>query len=251
MRTTTYGLSVAGLDPSGGAGILADAKTFEALGVQGFGVSTSTTYQNEHTFNGISWLHFDEIVNQLDPLFDAYPIEYAKIGLIENLDVLKGTLAYLKERNKDIFIVWDPILSSSAGYQFHGDGFLESNNEILNAIGLFTPNMEEMKKLYPGNKESEIGIKLSTYCAVLLKGGHSQTEHSDDLLFEDGNTTIIKGIRYPYDKHGTGCVLSAAIVAHLALGDNLEHSCREAKNYVNQFLISNGSLLGTHSLQNA
>jgi len=251
MRAGRYSLSIAGLDPSGGAGILSDAKTFESLGVQGFGVSTSMTYQNEHTFNGLNWLSFEEIVNQLDPLFDAYLIEYVKIGLIENRDVLEHILAYLKQRNKDIFIVWDPILSSSSGYQFHNDGLLDSNIEIFNSIGLFTPNMEEIEKLYPRTSGGETGINLSRYCSVLLKGGHNQADHSDDLLFEYGKTTIIRGNRYPHDKHGTGCVSSAAIVAHLALGNNLEKSCREAKNYVTKFLNSNKSLLGSHSLQNA
>ena len=78
---------------------------------------------------------------------------------------------------------------------------------------------------------------MSEYCSVLLKGGHDQTEHSNDTLFQDRIKKAIVGERLPFDKHGTGCVLSAAIVAHLAMGGNMEESCTRAKEYVNKFLI--------------
>lgn len=249
MPATKYCVSIAGLDPSGGAGILSDVKTFEALGVQGFGISTATTYQNEHTFSGLSWLGFAEIVKQLDPLFDAHEIGHVKIGLIESWEVLKMTLAYLKEKNPEICIVWDPILASSSGFTFHSDSFIEPDLDIFNTIDLFTPNIIEMEKLFPQVRGGETGIELSMYCSVLLKGGHGQSEHANDILFHNRDTSVIHGARLPYDKHGTGCVLSAAIVAHLAKGNNVEDSCNRAKNYVNTFLNSNTSLLGSHSPQ--
>ena len=250
MRGVPFGLSIAGLDPCGGAGILSDIKTFEALGVQGFGVSTATTYQNEHTFYGLKWLDFEDIREQLDPLFDTYEIAHAKIGLIETWETLKLTLDYLKEKNKEMVIVWDPILSSSSGYKFHNEDLADPGQDIFKSIDLFTPNSPEMLKLFPNDNGGDRGIKLSMHCSVLLKGGHNHSEHADDILYEKGNAKVIGGERLPFDKHGTGCVLSAAIVAHLALGNNMEESCREAKNYVNKFLNSNTSLLGSHSLQN-
>ena len=78
--------------------MLADIKTFEALGVQGFGASTATTFQNEHTFYGLEWLGFNQIKEQLDPLFNTYEISFAKIGLVESWKCLQSTLAYLRER---------------------------------------------------------------------------------------------------------------------------------------------------------
>ncbi len=229
--------------------MLADIKTFEALGVQGFGASTATTFQNEHTFYGLEWLGFNQIKEQLDPLFNTHEISFAKIGLVESWECLQRTLAYLRERNKDMVIVWDPILSSSSGYQFHSGGADDDCMNIFESIDLFIPNVDEMLKLFPHTNAHEKGKELSVDCAVLLKGGHNRSEHSNDILYEKEVAKVIVGERLKYDKHGTGCVLSAAIVAHLAMGSNLEESCRQAKSYLNKFLMSNSSLLGSHSLQ--
>ena len=250
MRKSGSCLSIAGLDPSGGAGMLADIKTFEALGVQGFGASTATTFQNEHTFYGLDWLSSKQIEEQLDPLFNTYEICCAKIGLVESWKCLQNTLAYLRERNKNMLIAWDPILSSSSGYCFHANEATDTCKNIFAAIDLFTPNIEEMTQLFPQTDAHTKGKELSMDCAVLLKGGHNQAQHSNDILFEKGTMKTLAGDRLKYDKHGTGCVLSAAIVAHLSMGNNVEESCRRAKKYVNRFLMSNPTLLGSHTLQN-
>lgn len=251
MQEAKFSLSIAGLDPSGGAGILSDVKTFESLGMPGFAVSSGLTYQNEHTFTGLRWNNYEEIIAQLEPLFDAYEITCVKIGLIENIDVLENVVQYLRQKNSEIQIVWDPILASSTGFQFHGENFLNLSHTILESIDLFTPNQVEIEKLFSNRSGGETGIELSRYCSVLLKGGHNQSEHSNDILYQNGNTMIIRGERIPYEKHGTGCVLSAAIVAHLSRGNSVEESCRRAKNYVTKFLTSNKTLLGSHTLQNA
>lgn len=251
MPTSIFSLSIAGLDPTGGAGLLSDAKTFEALGSPGFGVATALTYQNEHTFDGLRWSQYDEIILQLESLFHAYEIGFVKIGLIENLKTLEKVTTYLKEKNNEIIIVWDPILSSSSGFQFHDADFLNSNKALFEEIDLLTPNQEEMEKLFTGGNISDIALDLSSSCSVLLKGGHNLAEHSNDHLFENGIKKVISGERLPYDKHGTGCVLSAAIVAYLSKGNSMEESCRRAKNYVTKFISSNTSLLGSHKLQHA
>ena len=124
-----YVLSIAGFDPSGGAGILADIKTMEALQVQGFGVATSLTYQNENAFLGLHWISLERIIAQLKPLISIYPISVVKIGLIESPTVLQGLLNYLKENLPSVRIVWDPILRASAGFDFHKGGI-----ESLRAI---------------------------------------------------------------------------------------------------------------------
>jgi hydroxymethylpyrimidine/phosphomethylpyrimidine kinase len=230
--------------------MLADIKTFEALGVMAFGASSATTYQNEHTFYGLDWLSLDRIKEQLDPLFNTHNISFAKIGLIQNWECLLSIVNYLKDRNSDMVIAWDPILSSSSGYRFHTKGTTATWQDIFVAIDLFTPNFEEMTQLFPQMDAHEKGKELSADCAVLLKGGHNQSEHSNDILFEKGTMTTLAGERLRHDKHGTGCVLSAAIIAYLSMGNNLQESCRRAKKYVNRFLMSSPTLLGSHHLEN-
>ena len=251
MQEGEFSLSIAGLDPSGGAGILSDVKTFESIGVKGFAVSTGTTFQNEHSFKGVKWSSIEDLQCQLDPLFDAYNIGYSKIGLIENAEVLEWVVDYLKDRNDQMIIVWDPILSASSGYGFHKDYFMDAHLEILKKITLITPNLNEIGKLFSGDNGGETGITLSRYCSVLLKGGHNHVNHANDTLYENGNIRVIEGERLPYEKHGTGCVFSAAIVAHLSEGYSVGESCHRAKDYLTKFLTSNSSLLGSHSLQNA
>src|ERR1700729_4382873 len=110
MSLRPYVLSIAGFDPSGGAGILADIKTFEAQQTLGLGVCSALTYQTENTFEGVTWVNKDTIIKQLAPLLKAYSIDYVKIGLIENMEVLNSIIDYLLGKNPSMRIIWDPIL---------------------------------------------------------------------------------------------------------------------------------------------
>ena len=118
-KNRPYVLSIAGYDPCGGAGVLADIKTFETIGVYGLAVTTGITYQNDHKFAGVHWLSKKKIKNQLYPLLEAYKVEYVKIGLIESLEVQSEVIELLLGYNNDIKIIWDPILKASAGFSFH------------------------------------------------------------------------------------------------------------------------------------
>src|SRR5690606_29234163 len=116
MKKRPYILSVAGFDPSGGAGILADIKTFEAYKTIGLGVSTALTYQTEDSFLGLDWQSEKQIDMQLEPLLKRYPIKFAKIGLVESLKSLSQIIEVLKHYNPGMKIIWDPILKASAGF---------------------------------------------------------------------------------------------------------------------------------------
>ncbi|MFH2143981.1 MAG: bifunctional hydroxymethylpyrimidine kinase/phosphomethylpyrimidine kinase, partial [Bacteroidota bacterium] len=140
-------LSIAGFDPSGGAGLNADIKTFESQRVYGLSVCTSITYQNEDQFLAVDWMSYNQIIEQIDVLFEKYSIDYVKIGLIENLETLNRVIDYLKIKNQDITIIWDPILSSGTGFGFHENVNHNTLTEILNKIFLLTPNLEESKML--------------------------------------------------------------------------------------------------------
>src|ERR1035437_5718713 len=89
-------LSIAGFDPSAGAGVLADVKTFEACGAYGMGVVSALTYQNDVSFEKVEWLELSQIIEQIKVLQKRFQFDFIKIGLIENLEVLNGLISYLK-----------------------------------------------------------------------------------------------------------------------------------------------------------
>ncbi len=245
METTRkYCFSIAGLDSSGGAGLLADIKTMEQFRVHGLGVCTAITYQNENKIEKIDWLTTDQIIHQLKVLFDAYRPTVAKIGIVRNAEMLNDIVEFLLFKNKKISIIWDPIIKSSSGYDFHSAkiDWLSSINNIF----LITPNISEAKMLTGIADEGRAALYLSKYCNVLLKGGHSLSGRSDDLLFTNENAIAIPGERMRHTKHGTGCVLSSAIAANIALEKKLIESCKLAKEYVAQFILSDNGLLGWH-----
>ena len=245
-----YVLSIAGFDPSSGAGITADVKTFEQHNVFGLSVITSNTIQNDSEFTKVYWIQPEIIFEQIEILFKKYFIEFVKIGLIENIDFLERIVVKLKEYNSDIKIIWDPILKATAGKEFH-NGFEKNKlQNIFNSVYLITPNLDEFKILFPDvtNPENELPkILKELNINLLLKGGHSETEEIVDTLFFDSNIFKFKGTKFKnYSKHGTGCVLSSAIVSGLANGLTLDKACENAKTYVENFIKSSKTNLGFH-----
>ncbi len=240
-------LSIAGFDPTGGAGLLADIKTFEQHKCLGFGVMTSNTIQTENYFIATNWVCFEQIILQLQPLFDNYKIDFVKIGMIENLQTLFLLTTWLKQKKSEIKIVWDTVLASSSGYTLIQD--LDKNKlvEILKNCYLITPNFNEIK-LLSGIENGEDGAKyLSEFCKIYLKGGHNIAEIGTDYLFENGHAFSIKTDKDKLSpKHGSGCVLSAALLSQLALNQTLKDACNYAKIYVEKLLESNSELLGYH-----
>ena len=236
MTTRPYILSVAGYDPSGGAGVLADVKTFEQHSTLGLAVTTCLTYQTEDEFAGIEWFSKDQVIRQLLPLLNRYSIDVIKIGLITE-ELLEEVLKHIPLSTK---IVWDPVLSASANFDFENFG-LGRIERILKRIELITPNLDEYQKL----NLSELKIPITN---VLLKGGHAKDHKDDELIGKEGTSVKIKGIEFskPFHKHGTGCVLSSAVAANLALGNSLESACRLGKAYVEELLQSNDTKLGYH-----
>lgn len=231
-------LTIAGFDPTSGAGVSSDIKTFEANGAYSLGVTTAITYQNDDSFDGVEWMSLESIKAQLCPL-SKYKVEAIKVGLIESFAVLQQVVTYVKKLFPQAFVIWDPILKASAGFEFHGAKSIETS--FLQDIDLITPNAEEFEQLRMDVNH------LAT--AVLLKGGHRSEKLGVDTLFLDGDEIDILGqaFKEKKDKHGTGCVLSSAIAANLAFGESLEEAARHAKHYVEDFIQSNASRLGYHS----
>jgi len=250
-----YVLSVAGFDPSGGAGVLADVKTFEQHKVLGAGVVTGLTFQNDSQFEGVKWIETEEIMQQVLILTRKFKFEYIKIGMIKDLDVLSAIVSQLRALNSKPRLIWDPILKASAGFEIHSTIDKEKLTNVCRNVYLVTPNMDEIKALTGEPDEKKAATVLSGYCNVLLKGGHIEPEAHNQMLGKDYLFTT-GGSVFPFrpkkisdtGKHGSGCVLSSAIAANLALGNDLRRSCLKGKDYVTKFLTSNKTLLGYHKI---
>lgn len=244
-------LSVAGFDPSSGAGVTADIKTFEQHKTQGFGVTTAITYQNENEFESLDWLDFNQIKKQIDVLFRNHNPKYIKIGLIENLSQLLQVIQLLESYRTDVEIIWDPVLKATANFEFHTDLDKTQLHLIFQNLYLLTPNLHECKVLFGTTNTSKIQKQIgkNNWCKILLKGGHSEEHLGTDILIEAAQITSFEGKQQlGKSKHGTGCVLSSAICSNLAKGLSLNVSIKNAKNYISKFIASNNGLLGFHHL---
>lgn len=253
LLSRPYVLSIAGFDPSSGAGITADIKTFEQHGVYGLGISTAITYQHESKFISVDWLSFNQIEKQLNVLFEKYSPDYVKIGLIENFEVLKQIITLLKSYDAEIKIIWDPILKASAHFDFHHSIKQQDVYDLLKNVYLVTPNLPETKALFNSDNIEDVQqiIRSLVLAKVLVKGGHSNNDDVTDVLIEPNSIIKFEGQRIPnVDKHGTGCVLSSAICSNLALGMDLQASINHAKQYLTAFMGSNSGLLGYHNIKN-
>lgn len=246
---TPFVLSIAGFDPSSGAGVTADLKTFEANECYGMGVCTAVTFQNEDTYSGTHWMTLAEIIRQCELLFQHHRPEFVKIGLIQDFDVLQHLVIWLKKQIPDVKIVWDPILKASAGHVFH-QNLQEHLQKVLNDIFLITPNTEELHHLFGDNVNTEMlqQIAMNNNVNILWKGGHNSGAITTDQLITPDAIYCHSLQKSRYTKHGTGCILSSALLAHLAKGESLEQASSEAQLYVSQVIDSNDSLLGYHTL---
>jgi|SRR4051812_14863345 hydroxymethylpyrimidine/phosphomethylpyrimidine kinase len=243
-------LSIAGMDPSAGAGLMADIKTFEAHRVYGLGIPSAITYQHDLIFKNVEWVSLSKIIEQVELLKERFTIRFIKIGLIENLNILNQLLLYLSESLPDTRIVWDPVIKASAGHTFHAEIDLHLIKQICKKIYLLTPNIPEVLQLGTSDNAMENAKELSTLCNVYLKGGHSENQKGKDFLFskEGKQFSLNPKQKTVTEKHGSGCVLSAAVTSYLAKEVKLHGACLRAKIYTSRFLTSNPTLLGYHKL---
>ncbi len=242
-----YALTIAGFDPSAGAGVLADVKTLEASGVYGLAACTALTVQNDVAFERVTWVTLAAIQDQIQCLLKRFPVRLVKIGLIESLPVLLELISWLKAANPAVQLVWDPVLKATAGYEFHPQPDPVLLQAICQELTLLTPNQPEALRLCPAPDAQAAASRLATWCPVLLKGGHAAGAEATDTLLAHGERHAFAGPRLPHgEKHGSGCVLSAAILAQLALGQALPAACRAGKVYTMHVLASNATLLGYH-----
>lgn len=234
-------LSIAGSDPSAGAGIQADLKTFAALGCYGLCAITALTVQNTQGVFDVSVLPADLVGAQIDALFADSAIKAVKIGMLGSVEIAE-VVADRLARYQPSFVVLDPVLASSSGAAL-ATGHLAKAlvARLAPHVTLVTPNLMEAAALadteMPRTAEEmkAVAEKLHRrgFTAVLVKGGHAVGDSADDILFDgrDHQTFSLPrlGTR---NTHGTGCTLSSAIAAYLAHGHALAESVAAAKFYL-------------------
>lgn len=235
-------LSIAGSDSGGGAGIQADLKTFGALGVYGMTAITAVTVQNTKGVMGYEELSPETVGDQIRAVVTDMGVDAAKSGMLASAAIVEAVADAVAETGVPNLVV-DPVFMSKHGHALLAPEAVDALRErILPLAALATPNLAEASGLAGFRVESAADMKRAAEVilgfgprAVLVKGGHLQSERSDDL-FSDGERLLwIEGVRYatPHT-HGTGCVLSAAIAAHLARGEDLLSAVREGKVFVGE-----------------
>lgn len=242
-------LTIAGSDPSGGAGLQADLKTFHRFGVYGMSVVTLLTVQNTRHVMEIQIVEPSFIVAQLRAVLDDIPPQAIKTGALGTAAIIE-TIA----REAATFpcpLVVDPVMISK-----HGDPLMDAKavqvlkEQLLPRATLLTPNLHEAEALVGHTVDSRQTMEDAARALadlgpnhVLIKGGHLEPEGLD-LLYSDGAFTVFptQKILTPHT-HGTGCAFGAAITALLARGETLVEACGKAKQFIQQ-AISNSPGLG-------
>lgn len=243
-----FALSIAGFDPSGGAGVLADVKTFEQHQVYGLAIMTANTIQTEDDFFKVYWVDLETVLYSIKILFQQYPVQVVKIGIVPDLEYLYQVILTLKQYAPKVKIIWDPVLKSTTAFVFSTISSEQQLTEILSHIYLITPNYHELMEMSFGETDAaKVSAKMAKHCAVLLKGGHHIAHQGTDFLYVEHEVFHFHPTsKYISEKHGSGCVLSSAIAANLALNMNLTTACLNSKIYTEQYLSSNSTLLGYH-----
>jgi len=241
-------LTIAGSDPSGGAGIQADLKTFMAAGCYGAGVITALTAQNTQ---GVAAVHAPDaqfVALELRLVLEDMSVQAAKTGMLVSGAIVRAVASELAD--KDFPLVVDPVCASGRGHPLlDADGVKAVVESLLPLADLVTPNRPEAELLTGipiSGQESLVAAMerlLSFGCkAVLLKGGHMEARDGmlTDWLLCPGHDPLalrVRKVDTPHT-HGTGCALSAAITARLALGEALHDAVRSAQTWLNRALVA-------------
>lgn len=239
-------LSIAGSDPSAGAGIQQDLKVFTRFGCYGTTVATAITSQNTMGVQDVFALPPQVVKSQLESLFADLDISAVKIGQIPNPEVARVVIDQLSQH--DLPIVLDPVMISTSGRRLMEEDCIELlQAELFPRCALVTPNLPETEHLVGRRLEDSDAIYDAGYqlveeyhCNFLIKGGHLDGDQSVDTLFttnEESFEYFIPRIK-TRNLHGTGCALSSAVASHLALGESLPDAVYGAVQFVHEAIAS-------------
>ncbi|MDO5088596.1 MAG: bifunctional hydroxymethylpyrimidine kinase/phosphomethylpyrimidine kinase [Leptotrichiaceae bacterium] len=241
MNKLKTALTIAGTDPSGGAGIMADLKTFQAREVYGMGVITSVIAQNTVGVQKIVNMDCEFIEEQLKSVFSDIMPDVVKTGMIADSDMMGIIKKYMSE---NIPYVVDPVMIATSGDRLINKNAIEYlKKDILPLATIITPNLLEAEELTGIKVKSEKDIlaagefilkKLKVKNAV-IKGGHLEKDAIDYLFLENGEVKKFSSRRFEtVHTHGTGCTFSAVIAAELAKKKSIEEAVRIAKEFISK-----------------
>ncbi len=244
-------LTIAGSDSGGGAGIQADLKTFSALGCFGMTAITALTAQNTTGVRAIHGVPPDMLRDQIDAVVEDIGVDAVKIGMLHSPDIVR-TVAEAIDRHSLQRVVLDPVMVATSGAVLIDNPAIAALvKDLFGRAVLVTPNLDEAALLVGRPLASEADMELAAHellakgaRAVLLKGGHLAGDVVCDLLMQQGGQA--RWMRAPRiataNTHGTGCTLSSAIAAYLALGYTLGDAVEAARTYVRGALAAGSSV---------
>ena len=256
-QTKPVVLTIAGFDPSGGAGIIADIRTIESFGCTAVAAITSVTFQNAEKFFGANHQSAESVRGQVEAITGVTRIAAVKIGMLPTAEVVREVARLIRENDLPAPVI-DPVIeSTSGGRLMEDDAFELFVTELLPLAKVVTPNIPEAEKLAGMNirnedemRQAAARIRELRVQAVLIKGGHLKQGsgikgqgsegnklEAIDLLDDDGQVTVFRNEWIEaVNVRGTGCMLSSAIAAGLANGSDLKEAVRASKNFmVEQF----------------
>ncbi|MBX9963524.1 MAG: bifunctional hydroxymethylpyrimidine kinase/phosphomethylpyrimidine kinase [Burkholderiales bacterium] len=244
-------LSIAGVDPSGGAGVFADVKTFSALGAYGCGVIAALTAQNTRQVNGIHEVPPAFLRLQLDTLFDDVRIDAVKIGMLASAELVR-VVADALQRHRPTFVVLDPVMVAKSGDRLlRADAVAALRAELLPLATVVTPNLPEAGDLLGRTVSDEVEDMRAAAAAlqalgakhVLVKGGHGTGTTVTDVLYDGLEAILLSAPRVATrNTHGTGCTLSSAIAALLPQRPAVVDAVRDARDYLLGAIRASGEL---------
>lgn len=250
-------LSIAGSDSGGGAGIQADLKTFQAFGCFGTTAITAVTCQNTRGVSAVQGLHPGIVAGQIRDVLSDLPVRAAKTGMLFSAEIISAVADAWKESSRGIPLVIDPVMVAASGARLLEKDAEERLSLFLSQATLITPNLPEAAALLGRNiqtlnemREAARELHNRTRAAVLLKGGHRDADNERrgeavDVYFDGETEELLARERIVTENtHGTGCTLSAAIVAGLARGEDLLPAIRHARDFL-QGAIRHAPALGS------
>lgn len=243
VQTLPVALTIAGFDPSGGAGVVADVKTFTAFGCFATAAVTTLTYQNTMAVYGAAHQTAAAVRAQILAIIEDFSIAGVKTGMLPSRAVIEEVARLFRETRLLPAPVVDPVVRSTSGYDLIDDEALSALTvELVPLARVLTPNIPEAERLTglrgitdeAGMREAARILRGMGARAVLVKGGHLRGE-ALDLLDNEGRVSLFRAARIETSAtHGTGCTLAAAIAASLGRGMNLEDAVAAAKRFVTE-----------------
>jgi hydroxymethylpyrimidine/phosphomethylpyrimidine kinase len=248
-------LSIAGSDPSGGAGIQADLKTFSALGTYGASVVTALTAQNTRGVGAVELVAPDFVAKQIDMVFDDLRIDAVKIGMLATAEII-ATVADRLRHWQPRWIVLDPVMVAKSGHRLLDEAAIATlRRDLLPLASVVTPNLPEAAALldrpvavdWPMMTETAQALCQLGCSAVLLKGGHLPGDSSPDLLLSAAGADRFDARRIEtVNTHGTGCTLSSAIAASLPQKGDISEAVKAAKVFITGAIAASAELSVGH-----